>query len=126
MSVAFTITEHLPTLPGLKYSSIKISNLEDSLTQKIAPFREQAVAEVLYHEIGHHIHKVISPEHRKPEDVADEWQEKLWGYYSWKKYRLLVKLTQTKIFRRISNRVIEDVIEKQKKKEALENEKSSS
>lgn len=33
--------------------------------------------EVLYHEIGHHIHKTIRPEFQEREDVADKWRDKL-------------------------------------------------
>jgi hypothetical protein len=32
---------------------------------------------VLFHEIGHHIHTRFRPEHREPEDVADEWARNL-------------------------------------------------
>jgi hypothetical protein len=32
---------------------------------------------VLFHEIGHHIHARISPEHRDREDVADDWSKRL-------------------------------------------------
>ena len=39
--------------------------------------RESAVGEVLFHEIGHHIHFTVKPEYREREDVADEWLKKL-------------------------------------------------
>jgi hypothetical protein len=42
---------------------------------------EQALAEVLYHEIGHHIHYCGHPTHREREDVADEWGKRLLGRY---------------------------------------------
>jgi hypothetical protein len=35
--------------------------------------------DVLFHEIGHHIHYEIRPEHAEKEDVADSWGKKL-GY----------------------------------------------
>jgi hypothetical protein len=35
------------------------------------------MADVLYHEIGHHIHKTSRPEFREREDVADAWKNKL-------------------------------------------------
>lgn len=39
--------------------------------------RNSAFAQVLYHEIGHHIHKTCKPEFREREDVADEWRDRL-------------------------------------------------
>ena len=39
--------------------------------------RTQAFAKVLYHEIGHHIHKTSEPEYREREDVADDWGRNL-------------------------------------------------
>jgi len=35
------------------------------------------VGDTLYHEIGHHIHYTVRPEHREREDIADEWANKL-------------------------------------------------
>jgi len=32
---------------------------------------------VLYHELGHHIHKTQRPKHKEREDVADEWALRL-------------------------------------------------
>lgn len=41
------------------------------------PFvRDAALTETLFHELGHHVHLVIRPEHREKEDVADEWGKK--------------------------------------------------
>ncbi len=34
-------------------------------------------APVLFHEVGHHIHARVRPEHREREDVADEWAKRL-------------------------------------------------
>jgi hypothetical protein len=36
-------------------------------------FRYFAVGNVLYHEIGHHIHTVHRPKNQEKEDVADDW-----------------------------------------------------
>jgi len=34
-------------------------------------------ADVLYHEVGHHIHATRRPEYRDKEDVAEAWSAKL-------------------------------------------------
>ena len=44
----------------------------------IPPFKTVLIGEVLYHEIGHHIHRIEEPGYRaNKEAVADEWKEKL-------------------------------------------------
>jgi hypothetical protein len=43
-------------------------------------------AEVLYHEIGHHIHSVHRPIHEGRENVAEDWGRKLWGRFGRKHY----------------------------------------
>jgi hypothetical protein len=44
---------------------------------RIAFLRDIVVGHVLFHEIGHHIHSTVRPEHREKEDVADAWSGKL-------------------------------------------------
>jgi hypothetical protein len=39
--------------------------------------RDIELSEVLYHEIGHHIHRVHKPLYEGKEDVADKWSRKL-------------------------------------------------
>lgn len=42
------------------------------------PFiRESKLSDVLFHEIGHHIHFAVRPEYREKEDVADVWKVRL-------------------------------------------------
>ena len=42
------------------------------------PFlRDIVFGYVLFHELGHHIHSTIRPEHSEKEDVADTWAGKL-------------------------------------------------
>jgi hypothetical protein len=41
------------------------------------PFKNFLIAQTLYHEIGHHIHKLQSPGFRNGEEFADEWRDKL-------------------------------------------------
>lgn len=62
-------------------------------------------ADVLYHELGHHVHYTKSPEYREREDVADDWQKKLGRLYFRRKYWYLspvvsVILLVTKPFRK--------------------------
>jgi hypothetical protein len=55
-------------------------------------------AEVLYHEIGHHIHTVHRPLHEGRENVADDWRRKLWANvcrrHYWYLYPLLYVLAR--------------------------------
>ena len=39
--------------------------------------RDMAIAYVVFHEIGHHVHSTRAPEHREKEDVADKWRDRL-------------------------------------------------
>jgi hypothetical protein len=43
--------------------------------------REAKIADVLFHEIGHHIHFATHPEYREKEDVADVWKVRLKKQY---------------------------------------------
>jgi hypothetical protein len=46
------------------------------------PFvRESKLSDVLFHEIGHHIHYAIRPDYREREDVADVWKVRLQRNY---------------------------------------------
>jgi len=56
----------------------------DRILAGITPFaagigvlRQVVVREVLFHEIGHHIHHTVCPEHDDKEDDADSWEKKL-------------------------------------------------
>ena len=49
-------------------------------------FRELILAQVLHHEIGHHIHYTKIPEFKEKEDVAEKWTGKLFNYYFWHTY----------------------------------------
>lgn len=53
-----------------------------------------ALAEVLFHEIGHHIHATVRPEYRETEDVADVWKVRLernYRRYRHRWFRLLAR-----------------------------------
>ena len=60
------------------------------------------VGDVLYHEIGHHIHKTQKPEYREREDVADEWGTKMGGKFLQTRYWYLVPAF--KVFARVYRR----------------------
>jgi len=50
------------------------------------------IGEVLYHELGHHIHDCVHPEYREKEDVADNWRKKLMANLFRKKYWYLLPI----------------------------------
>ncbi len=60
---------------------------------KIPFCQDVALAEVLYHELGHHIHITCAPEYKEREDVAEEWRKRLWNLYFFKAYWYLKPLS---------------------------------
>jgi hypothetical protein len=54
--------------------------------------REAEFSDVLFHEIGHHIHFTVRPEYREKEDVADVWKVRLQRNYIQRRYRLIRSL----------------------------------
>jgi hypothetical protein len=54
-----------------------IAKSERPGTHRIPILRYEALGTVLYHEIGHHIHKVHRPEYRQRETVAEDWSKRL-------------------------------------------------
>ncbi len=56
------------------------------LFMKSKLFWDVNLSSVLYHEIGHHIHKTQAPEYGEREDIADKWKDKLQGRYLRRKY----------------------------------------
>lgn len=54
--------------------------------------REGRIGDVLFHEIGHHIHYTVRPEFREKEDVADIWKVRLERLYHRRRYRWLSPL----------------------------------
>lgn len=49
---------------------------------KLPFMRNMLVGDLLFHEIGHHIHSTVRPEHREREDVADIWKVRLKTEYN--------------------------------------------
>jgi hypothetical protein len=52
-------------------------------------FGYAAISEILYHEIGHHIHLAIEPVYDGEENVAESWQRKLATRFTRKRYWFL-------------------------------------
>jgi len=50
------------------------------------------LGDVLFHELGHHIHQLHIPEHEGPENVAEKWSKKLRGKLLRKRYWYLMSL----------------------------------
>jgi hypothetical protein len=57
---------------------------------KVPFFRDLFFGDVLFHEIGHHIHYTQAPEHKEREDVAEKWRKQLEGNFFRKKYWYIV------------------------------------
>ena len=53
---------------------------------RVPLFRDMVFAEVLYHEVGHHIHRTVRPEYQEREDVADKWRGVLWWSFFRRRY----------------------------------------
>lgn len=53
---------------------------------RVPYFRYTVLSEVLYHEVGHHIHAVHEPVHDGKENVAEHWQRKMNGIFIRKRY----------------------------------------
>jgi hypothetical protein len=45
------------------------------------------LSDVLFHEIGHHVHSAVRPERREKEDVADVWKVRLQRNYNRQRFR---------------------------------------
>jgi len=59
---------------------------------KIPIVRDILFSDILFHEIGHHIHATAQPEFREKEDVADKWKLKLQRRYMRDRYPLLTRI----------------------------------
>ncbi|MGA8768566.1 MAG: hypothetical protein WB559_16240 [Candidatus Acidiferrales bacterium] len=56
---------------------ITTDDLVSRIVVRIPLAASVALGEVLYHEIGHHVHKTQRPEYREREDVADDWGRRM-------------------------------------------------
>lgn len=66
------------------------------------PFlRDFSIADVFYHELGHHVHLSLRPEYLEKEDVADSWRKKFMIEFIRREYRYLIPLFRAaKLLRR--------------------------
>lgn len=64
---------HFATRSSAAYIELRV----DKILLSLPVFRDIVFGHVLYHEIGHHIHETIRPEHREKEDVANNWAGKI-------------------------------------------------
>jgi hypothetical protein len=65
------------SLPYIELLVDKIVAASERWAFPIPFLRDIAFGHVLFHELGHHIHSTIRPEHSEKEDVADTWAAKL-------------------------------------------------
>lgn len=82
--------------PGSGSESPHIALMMDKLLASWRPgvlrlpiFRDMAIADCLYHEIGHHVHATQRPARKDGEIVADQWRLYLFGQHWRRHYRFL-------------------------------------
>ncbi len=75
-----------------------LKSWEKGLWLKIPFIREDRLSEVLFHEIGHHIHFTKHPEYREKEDVADVWKVRLELDYNRRRFPLIKAFFRIIIF----------------------------
>jgi hypothetical protein len=59
---------------------------------KVSPIRNVFFADILFHEMGHHIHLTQAKQFREREDVADDWAQRLGELYLRKRRWYLLPL----------------------------------
>ena len=59
-----------------------LKNWEQGWWLKLRFMRESLLGDILFYEIGHHIHATVQPEFREGEDVADGWKLRLTRQYN--------------------------------------------
>ena len=75
--------------------TILIDNLERHMGRqwlRVGLVRDMELADVLFHELGHHIHRVHRPKYEEKEDVADKWRDKFARKFLQSRYWYLVPL----------------------------------
>lgn len=64
-----------------------LSLYPESILLLLPPFKTFVIGQVLYHEIGHHIHRLEEPGYRTGKEVvADEWRDKLMQLFLRQRY----------------------------------------
>jgi hypothetical protein len=64
---------------------------EKGLWLRIPLIREGKLEDILFHEIGHHIHFTCRPEYRETEDAADTWKVRLGRQYNLRRFRWMAR-----------------------------------
>jgi hypothetical protein len=59
---------------------------------RVGFIRDLVFSNLLFHELGHHIHQIHRPEHERRENVADKWSKKLSSRYLRSRYWYLKPL----------------------------------
>jgi hypothetical protein len=57
---------------------------------RLTPFRHSTIAEILFHEVGHHIHTAHKPVYDVRENVAEAWERKFRRAYLRKRFWYIV------------------------------------
>ncbi len=77
----------------------RITILADNLEKRrgrrwlrVGLIRDAALSEVLFHELGHHIHHIHRPEYEGKENVADKWSKRLTRKFMSGRYWYLLPL----------------------------------
>jgi hypothetical protein len=82
---------HPPSRGNSAWIEIFVDNAlrgwEEGWWLRVALVREGRLSDVLFHEIGHHIHRTVRPERREKEDVADVWKVRLQRNYNRQRFR---------------------------------------
>jgi hypothetical protein len=79
----------------LPYVELRVDKIVVGLTGvglRIPLIRDLVFGNVLFHEVGHHIHRKIRPEYKEKEDVADTWATKLTNNFIRKAYWYLMPI----------------------------------
>jgi hypothetical protein len=88
------------SLPHIQLRVDKIVAGLKGTSLHIPLFREIVFGQVLFHELGHHVHHAIRPEYSEKEDVADTWAKRFIGLFILKKYWYLVPVLKVYRFMR--------------------------
>ena len=71
----------------------------------VPPFKTYVIGEILYHELGHHIHRIEEPGYRTDKEaVANQWKEELLQEFLLQRYWYLAKVID--IFRPVFNPLV--------------------
>lgn len=88
-------TYHQATRSSPSAIWLYVDNIMQSVPRvlwKLPLLRCVTLSDVLYHEIGHHIHAVHKPIYKDTEDVAEEWKRRLAARFLRRRYWYLVPL----------------------------------